>query len=234
MKESDLYEPIKDLFESKGYDVYAEVTVRYTGGRIDIVAAAPPAYTAIEMKTTLSVELIAQAIERKNVFPLVYIAIPYPKKRKQISRWLLDYLKAEGIGIIYVYNSYNTNFAAIHLGAKWRKPRYGRRVDLTKILREEHKTWAVGGTNGGGYVTPYRLTMVGVKNYLRNARKTDENLIGTVETAGWRNMNDILEVCETHYQTPRSSLAKAMLEFEDGIESKKFKNRLYFRLKGDE
>lgn len=237
MRESDLYEPVKEFFTDQGYEVYAEVEVPKVGGRVDVVAYAHPAAVAIELKTTLSFQLIEQAMLRKRVFPLVYVA--YPKRKTMEFSWLRRFFAEQGLGVIEI-DKYGQ--AVCKLQARYQKPLLRNvKVNWRELLRPEHQEWVPGGHAGGGYVTPYRLTMKGVRHYLSQSRKLDESMDPEpkhktpdfdVKYPGWRSVADILEFCQTHYATPKSSLAKALQEFEaEWIEWKKENGRLYFRHK---
>jgi hypothetical protein len=220
MKETDLFPPLKAWLEERGYEVYTEVQSTQTGGRADIVAVNGPVVSVVEMKVTLSLELIGQAVRWRPFANHIYIAVPSSKQRRR-SEYALHLLRREGIGLLEVMeHSYGTpvqNFT---------KPVFNRRINdhIRKSLVEQHKELP-GGHAGGGYVTPYKLTIDRVKEYLGSwyTRKTD----------GWAAMADILEHCETHYASPKASLAAAMKNFESEFFETKVENRkLYFRLKG--
>lgn len=229
MKESDLYEPVKDYFSGLGYSIYAEVEVPKAGGRIDVVAYNHPAAIAIELKQKLSFELIEQAMNRKRVFPLVYIA--YPTRRNELPAWLIQFIAEQGIGVIEI-----TKFGQVQMrrAARFKKPLYRKPLDWKTILRPEHQEWVPGGHAGGGYVTNYAITMKGVRRFLSLRRKVaeDNKVLKDVEWGGWATVADILEHCETHYATPKNSLGKALENFEsDWCEVKRESGRLWFRHK---
>lgn len=231
LKEADLYEPIKDFFQDQGYNVYGEVSLPYGGGRVDVIARSGAAAIAIELKTKLSVDLIEQAIDRQNYFPYVYIA--FYERKQQPLKWLQDFLQQRGIGILEV-TTYGTVF--VRKKARFQKPRSRYRLEWDSILKPEHQTWLPGGSAGGGYVTEYKLTMKGVRDYLHTAKRIDDahtrNGPALINTQGWRTIREILDHCETHYMSPKNSLGKALLEFErDWLEVKKENGRLYFRHK---
>lgn len=57
IKESELFEPVKEWLEEKGYEVFSEVSPRYSGGkRADIIGRNSRAIAIVELKTTLSLE----------------------------------------------------------------------------------------------------------------------------------------------------------------------------------
>lgn len=223
MKESDLYEPVKEHFSDLGYSIYAEVEVPFCGGRVDVIAFNRPGAIAIELKNSLSFDLIEQAIKRKNVFPLVYIA--YPKKKAAPAMWLQKYFFEQGIGVLEVSRAGKVNCL---LKARYKKP-FIKKTKWENILRPEHQEWVPGGHAGGGYVTNYAITMKGVRHHLSQARKHGS----WYADDGWRSVAEILQHCETHYATPKNSLGKALENFEfDWCERKKENGRLYYRHKG--
>jgi hypothetical protein len=224
LKETDLFEPVKNWFLENGYEVYAEVTAPMLIGRPDVVARKRPVTICVELKKSISFELLYQALERKRYFNYVYIGIP---KRKSIIPYLAqDILRREGIGVFEIDIEHGTAYPST-------KPRFNRpslfdRVDWDKALRKEYKQH-VGGYNGPGLYTPYKITILKVKEYLQHAYFSDKR----IGEDGWRTMDEILEYCETHYCNPKPSLSKVLLEIEhEWCESKKENRKLHFRFKG--
>ena len=74
MPETDLYMPVKTLFENMGYSVKAEVL------DADVLAVKDGETVAIELKLSLNLDVIVQAALRQKVADKVYIAVP-PAKR---------------------------------------------------------------------------------------------------------------------------------------------------------
>lgn len=71
MKEVALYPPIKAFLEGLGYEVKAEI------GAADVLALKPGCDpVAVELKTTFSLALFHQGIERLRVCDTVYVAVP--------------------------------------------------------------------------------------------------------------------------------------------------------------
>ena len=69
-RETDLYPPIKALFEDQGYVVKSEV------GAADVVAVRggePP--VIVELKLTFSLALVHQCVARLKVSDAVYMAV---------------------------------------------------------------------------------------------------------------------------------------------------------------
>ncbi len=74
MKEYELFPVLKDYFVDLGYKVNAEVK------DCDMTATKDDELIIIEMKTSLNITVLYQALERKKLSPNVYIAIPRPKR----------------------------------------------------------------------------------------------------------------------------------------------------------
>lgn len=222
MQEQDLFDPIKEWLEEKGYEVYAEVEMPF--GRADVVGKNHPAYCVVEMKTSLNLEVISQAIRWQGMFHYIYIAVP--RRRRPIPAIANKILHENRIGLLEV----DVNYVWTRIPARYNRPYYPYSKKISKYLYEEQKTWVKGGSNEGGYVTPYKITMSRIKEYLKRQRYRYHGI--EEEDGGWRTINEILEYCETHYQNPKSSLAKALQDFEnDWCESKKENGKLFFRHK---
>lgn len=228
LQESDLFEPVKKWLEEREYEVFSEVEVPSASGRIDVVGKKKPAYCAVEMKTSLSLELVDQAVKRRQAFHYIYIAIP--KRKKEIPFFIERILMKEKIGILLIDVKYGN--VSCCLPARFNRPIFSTKYSkLESILTEEHKTWLKGGSNGGGYVTPYKLTMERVKEYLYGERYKWASVHEGDE--GWRSINNILDHCETHYGSPKSSLSNALRKFEEEwCESMVIGRKLHYRFKG--
>ena len=71
LSETALYVPVKQLLEGQGYEVKGEV------GAADIVAVRDREDPVIvELKTSFSLTLYHQAIDRQHITDAVYIAVP--------------------------------------------------------------------------------------------------------------------------------------------------------------
>ncbi len=214
MKETDLYDPVKNWMEERGFTVYPEVQCGHGGGRADVVVTSGPVVGVVEMKQSLTLDLIDQALRWRGYANYIWIAIPYKPKtyKKFVTMVLHDY----GIGVLTV-SKYGTVWPDKH-------PKFMRRTlpHLKEALTEHHLTSGLkGGHNGGKYITTYRITMNMVRHYLRKA-------------GDWRSIKEILDHCETHYASPRASLANALQKFEgDWCETKKERGSLYFRCRGE-
>lgn len=99
MRETELYPPVKTLFEAQGYTVKGEV------GAADVVAIrGDETAVVVELKTGFSLSLYHQAIARLRLSDLVYIAVPTPtgKTARRRLRENLVMCRRLGLGLITV------------------------------------------------------------------------------------------------------------------------------------
>jgi len=99
LREKDLYLPLKEHLEHQGYHVRAEVA------DCDVVAKKDDEIVLIELKTSFSVKLLAQAVDRQTISESVYVAIPFfpGKKRRGEYRGMCRILKKLSLGLILVH-----------------------------------------------------------------------------------------------------------------------------------
>lgn len=96
--ETDLYDPIRRYFSKNGYEVHGEVH------HCDIAAVKDNELIVIELKLSLTVDLLIQATNRQRLTDQVYIAIPKPKYRLTSKKWydLCHLVKSLELGLILV------------------------------------------------------------------------------------------------------------------------------------
>ena len=99
MRETELYAPIKAFLEGQGYEVKAEVAAA------DVVACRKGEDPLIvELKTSFSLALIHQGIERQKITDAVYVAVP--RKTGKAYRATLKSMKTLcrrlGLGLLTV------------------------------------------------------------------------------------------------------------------------------------
>jgi len=98
MKESDLYPPLKLFLESQNYEVKGEVQ------DCDVLAVrGEEAPVIVELKLSLNLNVILQAVERLSLTQKVYIGIP--KQSKSLSRQrtqVLKLLRMLGLGLVVI------------------------------------------------------------------------------------------------------------------------------------
>jgi hypothetical protein len=155
LAETELYSPVCAYLQEQGYTVRSEVE------HCDVVAVRGEELIVIELKTTLNLPLIAQAVDRQKITDSVYVAVPRPQNHR---KWMSQtksvqiVLKRLEIGLILVSPSRRKQPIDIifHPVAYQRRKRTRlKRAVLTEI---EHRS---GDYNQGGscrrkLVTAYR------------------------------------------------------------------------------
>ncbi|MCH5185149.1 MAG: hypothetical protein J1F64_03390 [Oscillospiraceae bacterium] len=108
LKESDMYEPLALMLSSLGYTVKGEVK------NVDITAVRGDETVIVEMKRNLSIDLLAQGLQRRKITDAVYVAIPKPKNYKRRA-WIdiMNVMKKLELGLIFVTIGENGSFAQI-------------------------------------------------------------------------------------------------------------------------
>ena len=164
MKESDLYPPIKAFLEAQSYEVKGEIH------HCDIVAIAKQKEPLIvELKLTINLTVILQAVDRLALSPEVYISIPntcktFIKNRKRI----IKLLRRLHIGLLTVDVS-NQSVKCILVPSDY-QPRQSKRR-LAALLNEFNSRQ--GDPNKGGIAmtqgvtTAYRQQAITIADYLQ-------------------------------------------------------------------
>ena len=153
MKETDLYQPVKDFLEGQGYEVKAEV------GACDVLACRGEEDPVIvELKSGFSLSLFQQGIDRLRVSDAVYLAVP----RKSGTAWRrsltanVTLCRRLGLGLILV--RLRDGHVEVRLDPGPYAPRKSKRRK-DRLLREFARRDGdpnVGGATRTGLVTAYR------------------------------------------------------------------------------
>lgn len=181
--ETDLYAPIKQFLQAQGYVVKGEI------GAVDVVACRgdePP--VLVELKTSFSLSLFHQAIDRLAVSDLVYIAAPH-KPGKLFARALkrnIALSRRLGIGLLTV--RLKDGFVFPHADPGPYAPRRST-VKKNRLLKEFAKRVGdpnAGGSTRTGLITAYRQDALRCLAYLRTHGATKASIVAGatgVETA---------------------------------------------------
>jgi hypothetical protein len=162
MRESDLYPPLKALFQARGLTVKGEI------GAADLVAMGAGDPVIVEMKLGFSLALYHQAVERLRATPQVYIAVLRPegaRARKAISD-NAALCRRLGIGLITLRR--RDLFVEVHLDpgappARASKPRRQRiEAEFSRRLGDPNAS----GATRHGLVTGYRQDALRCAAYL--------------------------------------------------------------------
>lgn len=152
MRETDLYAPIKTFLEGQKYEVKAEVA------DADVVACrAGEDPLIVELKTSFSLALVHQGIERQKITDAVYIAAPRGKGRAfQANLKNMKHLcRRLGLGLLTV--RMKDGHVEPHVDPAPYQPRRTA-WRKTRLLREFARRQGDPNTGGtrGGIVTAYR------------------------------------------------------------------------------
>ncbi len=179
MKEVELYNPVKTLLESEGYDIRAEVA------GVDISAIKDDDLLIVEMKTAFNMKLLMQAVKRQRMSSNVYIAIPRPTNQKRFSKDNKDreyLLRRLSIGLIYIILEVEDPYAVFVFPPGYFNMNIsrGRTTKRTQRLIKEHKgrskNYNTGGSVRTKLVTAYRENSLKIAYTLkdRESMKTKE------------------------------------------------------------
>lgn len=160
--EAGLYDPVKALLESQGYEVKGEI------GAADVVGVRendPP--VVVELKLRFSLALFHQAVARLSVTDVVYIAVLRRKTRnaRRIMRDNKSMCRRLGLGLILV--GANGRAEVVCDPAPY-APRKSK-VRTERLLGEFQKRRGdpnTGGSTRHGLVTAYRQDALACARYL--------------------------------------------------------------------
>lgn len=165
MRESDLYPPLKRFLEAQGYVVKGEVQ------DCDVVAVREgEAPVVVELKRTLTLDLVLQAVERLSRTDHVYVGVPrrsaaLRRRRKAV----LALLRRLGLGLVAIDPAREAGGVDVLLDPGPYRPRPSR-ARRARLLGEFAKR--VGDPNLGGatkrqgIMTAYRQRALAIARLL--------------------------------------------------------------------
>lgn len=193
-----------------GWTVYEEVEV--VSGVADIVAEKEGWYWCVELKTSLSLSLLDQAMERQRWGEFNFVSVAHPSKT--ISHAAHELLRQRGIGEIRVNQQRTVTF---------KEPRFTRikrtknRSQMLQSL-ERYKKVSDAGCPGALRWTPFKQTCLYVEKYLRSVGGK----------APWK---EVMEHVDHHYHGNGYSLVTAVRSgFVKNIELEKIGGRVYLAI----
>jgi hypothetical protein len=171
MKESDLYPPLKRFLESQNYEVKGEVQ------DCDVLAVrGEEAPVVVELKLSLNLDVILQAVDRLALTPTVYIGIPARCKIfKRRRRHIIKLLRMLGLGLLAVHSDPGSGGVEVIIDPGEYKPRKSKHRQ-ERLLGEFMKR--VGDPNPGGMVkrkgimTYYRQRALAIARFLHKQGPT--------------------------------------------------------------
>ena len=168
IRETDLYAPIKAFLAERGFEVKSEVA------GADIVAVgADDVPVIVEMKTTFSLTLFHQAIDRLAVSDAVYVAVPRGtgKRFQNALRENLKLCRYLGVGLLCVHLSDGTVECLLDPGPYAPRKSRKKQVRLMREFAARDGDPNVGGSRGQ-IMTAYRQDALRCALYLESAGET--------------------------------------------------------------
>lgn len=204
VSEQQVAEVVVAYLEALGADVYQEVEC--AGGVADIVARVHAELWIVEVKTSLSLALLLQAMERRRDAHRVIVAAPVSRTFHEVGV-LCDEL---GIGLWQVappradVSVGGMPFGQANVIERIASRRWNNRpTRLAAKLKPEHKTHAKAGAIGaGGRWTPFRNTC--------------EELARIVKVEPGIALKTAITKIQHHYRTPASARSSLLHWIEKG------------------
>ncbi len=153
IKETDLYQPVKQMLEGQGYVVKGEI------GAADVVAVRGDEEPIIvELKTGFSLSLFHQGIARQTMTDAVYVAVPRGTGRLFLKALADNKTLCRRLGLGLITVRLDDGFVEVLCDPEPYRPRQSK-VRKARLLREFARR--VGDPNKGGatrrgIVTSYR------------------------------------------------------------------------------
>jgi len=162
LAETDLYPPIREMLLRSGYTVRGEVL------DCDVAAVRPAPeggggkeeLVIVEIKLSLSLDLLIQAARRQRIADSVYVAVPRPPKGIWTKRWrgLRHLLRRLEMGLILV--SFSRRKPPVEIVAHpvpfARQKRKSKRRAVLREIAGRSGDFNIGGSTGRKIVTAYR------------------------------------------------------------------------------
>lgn len=173
MPESDLSPPVKAFLETLGYTVKGEIIgCDLLGLRGD----DPPIVVIAELKLTLTLELILQAVDRLTAADEVWLAVPATRKGRDRDRRARRLLRLLGLGLLTV--NLKTGTVEPEIPPAPYAPRLDKKF-RSRLLREFHRRRGdpmPGGVTRRRIMTAYRQTCLALAAALAEGEKRPRDL----------------------------------------------------------
>ena len=167
MKETTLYPAVKQFLEGQGYVVKSEI------GDCDVVAERGEEDPVIvELKRTLNLDVVLQAVQRTEVTPSVYVAVPKtcaPLRTR--FRQICKLLRMLGLGLLLVHTRSCPAIVEAVIDPGPYAPRRSK-PKKSRLLREFAQRVGDpnqgGTTRRGGIMTAYRQKALRIARHLQH------------------------------------------------------------------
>lgn len=154
LRESDLYQPVRDYLAAQGYVVRGEVK------DCDLTATKGDDLIVVELKRSLNLDLLVQATARQRLADSVYVAVPRPSARawRARGRGVQHVLRRLELGLIFVM--FGTRKARVeivlHPEPFTRRRQQAKRRALLVEMAGRSGDYNAGGSTRRKLVTAYR------------------------------------------------------------------------------
>lgn len=171
MKESDLYLPLKQFLESQNYEVKGEVQ------DCDVLAVREgEAPVVVELKITLNLNVVLQAVDRLSITGKVYIGIPKKSRVLAIHRkQVVKLLKMLGIGLVVIdpeRKKHNVEVLVDPGEYRPRKSKHRKERLLGEFVRRVGDPNLGGTAKRKGIMTVYRQRALDIAWFLKREGPT--------------------------------------------------------------
>ena len=165
--ETELFAPVKEFLEHRGYEVSGEVR------SCDVVARLEEELIVVELKRRINVQLLAQAVERQRYADGVYVAVPiesatkYPPNFRSLRR-LLRRLEVGLLLVRFLRRGVRVELVFHPAEYTGRRSRAERRA----VIREIEGRMVEGAPGGsastaGAHLTAYKQAAIHIAFLLR-------------------------------------------------------------------
>lgn len=162
--ETDVARPVVQWLEELQWDVYQEVMVGQGGARADIVAKQGHLLWVVEVKTTLTFDVVEQAHNWLDRAHYVSIAVPWAKTHRNMAQRIC---RLFGIGMLEVGHR-GSEGVHTRVPAKLGRSRVNRNwaAGLREACSPERKTWGEAGNSRSEFYSPFKGTCRAIVEYL--------------------------------------------------------------------
>ena len=176
MQEVDLYPPLKHFLTQQGYEVIGEVQ------HCDVIdVRGDEAVVVIELKLSINMTVVLQAVDRLQISDTVYIGVPkgiavLKKQRKQI----IKLLRMLGLGLIVIDPAAALGCVDVLCDPGEYQPRQAtqrRHRLLGEFMHRGGDPNAGGSTVRRGIMTAYRQKALAIAAYLQKHGDTKAAVI---------------------------------------------------------
>lgn len=166
MKESDLYPALKVFLEFQGYEVKGEVR------DCDVMAVrGTEAPVVVELKRTLNLDVVLQAVDRLALTPKVYIGIPkLNKTQKRRQKRIVKLLRMLGLGLLVINPDRKDDGVRVMLDPGEYRPRkssFRQERLLGEFARRVGDPNPGGSEKRNGVMTAYRQQAIRIAAFLQ-------------------------------------------------------------------